>query len=726
MRALYLPLLIVSTCASLHTAAQQDSTLDIGYLKLNRTFTQTVAISGADLERMPFTNLSDALSAYLFGAFTRPAALQYIVDGNPVTDVNEYSIHDIEEVIWVANAAALGATAGTQQQLIVIKTRRPKKPAGITATAQTGIVNTAGVSKDNRAYHDYYATAWRNWKNFGAGISANWNRDVSPQQIPNYTETTPFNTQRWRLNGHLNWQTDANNNIDAHLQFTSNELDYQYDSTGKIGGIPIIYSGASKQQLITMGLRWQGNWLPHLHNDLMTTYLLLRFTGMDDKNGVTQFTPTSEAQYQASDQSTRTSHHLWIRDRLSYDIGAGNWCFTPALNASYEHIDMLSGNLEDLVGAFPVSGVPGLTAIGISGSGQWQDSDPSDIFFLTPSADLTYKEWFNLKAGTQWSYSNWEYATKDHYFPFASLSLDLLRMIKPVSNNRLQLFASYARRTVQSINNYSLLDVSNAVIVEQPFPYYYGAIYEGKPVNYRPMIDSTFTYPNSNGPGIVPYTYPSPRFWVWSAGLSYTAWQGRIQAQYYVEKRNFTTSDIINTSSTDSSVTLTEWRSTFHHADIRATPIETPAVRWTTDLNLTILRSHHLLPANFEKITIVIPVVGDPSSFKSWTGGWTNRVQITNFTAGLDLLFHFNGQPAPSTQSYILAAQPPINPNGIPTATERVNSIVIPNIFAGYRFPLHHNESLEFFLESRGLLRTTPSDLLDQRRYYTIGGKFSL
>jgi hypothetical protein len=221
-----------------------------------------------------------------------------------------------------------------------------------------------------------------------------------------------------------------------------------------------------------MGLRWQGNWLPHLHNDLMTTYLLLRFTGMDDKNGVTQLTPTSEAQYQASDQSTRTSHHLWVRDRLSYEIGAGNWRFTPDLNASYEHIDMLSGNLEDLVGAYPVQGLPGVTAIGILGSGQWQDSDPADIFFLTPSADLTYKEWFNLKAGTQWSYSNWEYATKDHYFPFAGLSLDLLRMIKPVSNDRLQLFASYARRTVQSINNYSLLDVSNAVIVEQPFPYY--------------------------------------------------------------------------------------------------------------------------------------------------------------------------------------------------------------------------------------------------------------
>ena len=36
------------------------------------------------------------------------------------------------------------------------------------------------------------------------------------------------------------------------------------------------------------------------------------------------------------------------------------------------------------------------------------------------------------------------------------------------------------------------------------------------------------------------------------------------------------------------------------------------------------------------------------------------------------------------------------------------------------------NPVTEFFVESRGLVRTKTSDLLDERRYYTLGGNFSL
>ncbi len=57
--------------------------------------------------RMPFANLSDALAAWFYGAYTQPVDLQYVVDGNPVSDVNSYSVYDIEEVVLVENAAAL-------------------------------------------------------------------------------------------------------------------------------------------------------------------------------------------------------------------------------------------------------------------------------------------------------------------------------------------------------------------------------------------------------------------------------------------------------------------------------------------------------------------------------------------------------------------------------------------------------------------------------------------
>jgi hypothetical protein len=267
----------------------------------------------------------------------------------------------------------------------------------------------------------------------------------------------------------------------------------------------------------------------------------------------------------------------------------------------------------------------------------------------------------------------------------------MLHIINSASNNRLLLFGSYAQRDVQSINNYSLLDVSSGLNVNPAFPYYYGAVYTGPPAPYRPTLDSTFTYPAEFTPG-----YPSPRFWVWTAGVSFSAWKDRLQAQYYIERRNFSTSGYVVTSVTDSVPVFPQWHSTLQHAVIRATLIDNPSVRWMSSLNLTLLRSR-VDPISGLRFVPGKPVIGDQSpGAYSWTGGWVNRLQAGNFTASLDLLYHFG------------------------------NSVMLPNIYAGYRLHLPHSGTLEWFLETRGLVRSSQSDLLDQRRYYTLGGKFSL
>ncbi len=75
---------------------------------------------------MPFVNLSDAISVWLYGVYTLPSTVVYIVDGNPVVDVNSYSVFDIEEVTLVQSAAALSGTSGTQQEVVLVKTKRGK------------------------------------------------------------------------------------------------------------------------------------------------------------------------------------------------------------------------------------------------------------------------------------------------------------------------------------------------------------------------------------------------------------------------------------------------------------------------------------------------------------------------------------------------------------------------------------------------------------------------
>src|ERR1700722_7136524 len=168
----------------LAASAQRDSSkIDIGSICLDKGLTQVISIKGADLEKMPFVNLSDAIAAWLYGAYTSPGLLTYVVDGNPVTDVNIYPIFDIEEVTLVENATAAAGYGGTQQELVVIRTKRGAAGGGWgvrRGAAQAGLVKVDGRHTNTGVYHQYYAGAYRNLDKLSFGVSADWIRDVNP------------------------------------------------------------------------------------------------------------------------------------------------------------------------------------------------------------------------------------------------------------------------------------------------------------------------------------------------------------------------------------------------------------------------------------------------------------------------------------------------------------------------------------------------------------------
>jgi len=123
--------------------SQNDSTrLDVGGVVLKRAFTQNVSIKGEDLEKMPFSNLSEAINVWLYGTYTDAAHMIYVVDGNVVNDVNTYNIHDIKEVTLVQNAAALNSLGASQPQMLVITTRKGQGAFGIQGDAQTFLVHS--------------------------------------------------------------------------------------------------------------------------------------------------------------------------------------------------------------------------------------------------------------------------------------------------------------------------------------------------------------------------------------------------------------------------------------------------------------------------------------------------------------------------------------------------------------------------------------------------------
>ena len=129
----------------------------------NGTF-QSVTIKGTDLERIPASNLQEAINAWLYGMLNTPFTLAYVVDGSMMADVNIYNIRDIEEVTMVQNPATSLNGAYHQQQLVVVTTKK-RKTAGsaITVAGHAALITgkeyypaTDKVDKgDNGLFHQY-------------------------------------------------------------------------------------------------------------------------------------------------------------------------------------------------------------------------------------------------------------------------------------------------------------------------------------------------------------------------------------------------------------------------------------------------------------------------------------------------------------------------------------------------------------------------------------------
>lgn len=117
--------LLVAVSHCLPVLAQDDSSwYDLGSTRVEKKFTQHIAIKGEDLERMPFASLSGAINVWLYGAYSNPATRVYIVDGNMVTDVNAWSIYDIEEVVLLQSALVQTSGNAGQQQFVLVTTRK--------------------------------------------------------------------------------------------------------------------------------------------------------------------------------------------------------------------------------------------------------------------------------------------------------------------------------------------------------------------------------------------------------------------------------------------------------------------------------------------------------------------------------------------------------------------------------------------------------------------------
>jgi len=659
----YLLTVVLVLCLGGAVFAQMDSSrLDLGYTYLNKKFTQNITIRGADLEKMPFTTLSDAIAPWLYGAYSTSGAILYIVDGNPLSDPNAYSIYDIEEIVLVQDATALIGTNSGQQQLVLITTRRGKGKKGITAAVQTGLVNASanGKTTDTRLYHQYYVGGYRNLDKISFGVSGGFQRDVMPiEKQDDLKINTPYNLQRWRLNGYFDWRVNKRNLVEVAMNYTPEKL--ALDGKGTDNVFEKTLSGA--QHYLQPSLRWHSELLPGLKNDLQGNYFSSVYKENDDLVSELTYPVSGEENNQGQ---TKYDNYFWrVRDRLSYGVVAGDWRIESALDYSYEHLKVSLEQQNVLTRSYNAPNYPPNVSTDYLRSYSTQKSS-----VLTPAVDVSFRQALNIQAGLVMNISNPLNGLK-HNLPYVRAALDLLRMGSTDgkgdagANNSLKIFGSYAQRTILSPYASLLVPLSVATtIYDVVLPW--GASQTG--------VAGGFT--------------PSRTYWSWESGVSYSVAKNRLQLQYVLERRNM-------------NLPNQPWRSTMHHFNIRAKVVEGDGVSWETGLNVTLLRSKPELSA----YSTIKPGLGDAYPDKySPTGGWVNRVRVKRFIAGVDLLYHF--------------AETVNTPTG---DNSHVSSVVMPNVYAGYSY-----RSTTLFAECRGLVKNHTQDMMDQRKYYTLGATLNL
>lgn len=668
-----IPLLfILALVYSSNVQAQNDSTfLDLGRIKLRKEFTQSTTIKGSDLERMPFTNLTEAINSWLMGSLTTKNTVVYVVDGNLLNDVNAYSVYDIEEVTLIQNAMIQVSGATRQQQLVLVTTKRnASHKAGICAAGQlfgTGKEATFGKSTVN-LYHQYYLSVYQNRQRLQYGISLNYLRDVNPRaKQDEIAYNHPLHMDRFRVQAYLTTQLGNHNTLQLNIgnapQGITEKRTTNY-STRKGE-----YTYTNRQPLFMPSLRLHTNFLKNGNNDLSVAYV----PGVGRTNtfeSIQGFYPYSSDSFKIRDyvNSKDRMQQLVIRDHLSYVKSLGAWSLEPSLDIMFRNLKRKSETTR----SYTLWNNNALNPGTVQNSTMVNTYGPAKIFLLTTSLNLFYKNIFNVQAGWLQNLSH-RYSDKmKRTFPFVSTSLDVLRTFVPAAKAGVKLFASYA--------------------LAGDFADMQDTLKDFVPINQS--ANTPFTYYGS--------AYDTARH-IMIAGAVCHAWNNRLMINYYFERRHFNEAMEIILPPNFTRVYMPECRSYTNRLGVQVKIIETSQAQWLSGINATQIKNE--IYATFLNPGTVLKTT-------TWSGGWINRLRYKALLLGCDILYYPDVRWTSRTSSNITMS--------------KANAWLLQNLYAGYQWQQRKLKGLEVYAATRNLAQSDKYDLSDGRRYYGIGFKMCL
>jgi hypothetical protein len=609
------------------TNAQTDSThYDLGRIMVKKDFTQSITVKAADIERYQFSNISDALKVFFSGTFTNAGtnstSVTYVVDGNIVDDVNNYSIQDVEEITLVQSALGQVSGAAPSQQMILIKTRRGGAgKQGITIADQTSFVdarnneNIKDPTKTTGIYEQAYAGAYKNFTNADLGFSVDYLHDVYPDVAPNtYSFADPFHFSRLKLNGYTDTRLWKGTSLHFGINYSPQVTNEAYLLNENTNSYDLDYAEKyhMSQHIFNTNVALNSHIAAGLTNTLSAGYNHYHFN--EDDMGDSFFTEPGEGYSQAT-YSTLNAYQqatiLLLKDNLVYHKAIGNWNIDPSLNFMYRHVtDTLSlkeQTFEDSVST-PYAG-------SVSGS-----KGTFKLSLLTPSLNIYYKNILDIQGGFVAILNKEDIGSNypvQRMLPFVSASLNISEAAK-LQAVKLSIYGSFSRQNdflndpYVTLSGFTLLGFAGANIPQ----------YSSIPISYSPY-NTYQTYNNYQGG------------FVFGLGRNFTL-DYNFRKNYYATLAVFLIP--IDANETGQEDLYEKVSAITNRAGISYT-IHSGIFTWVTGLNTT---ESKLQLAN----AAISPSLNQYlSTGHRWTGGFTNRFTYKNLFAGLDILYQVGQRP---------------------------------------------------------------------------------
>lgn len=633
-----------------HSFAQTDSAFfNTGNAILSRDFTQHITVKGEDLERFPFSSLDEAINVYFYGAYTNAASLTYIIDGNLFNDVNAYSIHDIESITLIQNAQTLLNGADNPKQLVLIKTRtsNTRKPG-----------NTIAADIYPGRYQQLYLSKAHSGKRIQVGASLNFMRETGPnQKADSIVSYLSPRISQFRGNAWMNASIGSHSTLTVRINASPVENRFEQERI-PYDGLQVDSAYKQRNVIIVPSLRLATRLAKSWNNEFNASYAYTK--EHEDYQIESDF---SNYQSLKTNDGKRSAQTIFLKEQLQYHKNINGWDIRPSANISFMHIKEKWEHDETTF----YDGNPQM----------WERSRSvrtRQLLLISPAMQIGYRDWFALQGGIQAIMSKnepWVLKKADTIFPFASASVNIIRIIKPESTSSLKVFGSYAKTSI-TLN--SVPRIINGVLT-----------------NYFPQAPSNnltvgSTLQTLNNSLLVSYTYEKRNYYM-PTTLRLTIYTG------------FGGYDLHS----NATINLPT-----HRFSVQYTLKNTETKEWRSGINITNVKPTITYNGGY---TPPIGTHQDLYPQQGLSGGWTNHFRFNKFTAGLNALYFFDEQRF---------FRPRFN---APLQSMKANSFLLQHVYLGMKIEKKNLQS-EVYASARNLFQNKNSTLAKgDIRYLGLGVK---